>query len=178
MNKYILSALAAVVIFGAIIGAYQYPKYSFTPGTVSTAPTTVFNTAKVAEAGFAPTVDSATTTPILNTDATDRVVIDSFYYCNSVGTSKTYLTGTGLANLIFSISTSSTATGYGITNANYLLRSNVSTTTSDTSIYTASSTTPFPGDSSRLWAAGSYILIYANATNTASCVAGVHYLGS
>jgi hypothetical protein len=170
MEKKIIAAIAALIIGGAILGSYFYPKFS----TGSSAGAT-FNSAKIsAIAGFAPASASATTTNLYNSDTSDRIIEDAFVSCNTVGTSKTYLTGTGLESLQFNFSTSSTATGYGRTNTANAFIVTVATSTSDA--YVASSTIPFPNQVSRIWPAGSYLVIGSNATNTASCLTGVHYL--
>ncbi len=176
MKKSIIIAVVFALV-GLGIGYFAFSSENVLT-TVSTANDATFKTARIAEVGLSPASDTSTSTSILNTDSTDRVVTNAWYYCNVLGTSKTYLTGTGLANLIFRISTSSNSTGYGVTNANYLLDSNVATTSAGTSVYTSSSTTPFPDNTSRLWASGSYIRFYSNATNTAQCVIGVDYLAS
>lgn len=167
-----------VVVVAIMVGGYFYPKYSMPVGTVSTTNTTTFNSAKVAEVGFIPATAGATSTSILNTDSTDRVVIDSFYYCNVLGTSYVANTGSGLANLTFTAATTSTASPAALGNTALLLSSNVATTSAGASTYVSSSTTPYPDNSSRLWKSGSYMTFFSNATNTAQCVAGVHYLGS
>lgn len=171
-NKtYIIAAVLALAIFGS----YFFPKnetVTVTQVGASSAGST-FSTAKVGEiVGFAPATDSATTTSILNTDANDRVVSSYFASCNTVGTSLTYLTGTGLATLQFTFSTSTVATGYGSakTNGGNLL---VATSTADS--FTASSTSPFPNPVARIWPTGTYLIVNSNATNTAVCAVGVHY---
>lgn len=177
MNKSIIYAGVAVLLVGFGLGYLAFGGDNVL-STVSTSNDTKFSSAKIAETGFAPADGSATSTSILNTDSTDRVVTGAFYYCNDLGTSKTAYTGTGLANLIFSIATTSTANTAIVSNSNYLLRSNVATTSAGASVYVSSTTTPFPDDSGRLWASGSYITVFSNATNTADCVAGVTYLAS
>lgn len=175
--KYLISLIATVVIFIAIVGAYFYPKFTFTPGAVSTSSSTVFNTAKVAETGFNPTTATATTsTSLLNTDTTDRVITDAFAYCSSVGTSLTYLTGAPLANLIFTLGTTTNTADSNPATANNKFTMTVATTTVNS--YVSTTTTPFPDNGTRLWASGTYLQINANATNTASCITGVHYLAS
>lgn len=175
-TKHIISFILALVITTAIWGGYKYPKTIL--GVVSTPATSTFTSAKVAEVGFSPTTATATSTSILNSDSTDRVVTDSFYYCNGMGTSLTAYSGVGLANLIFTAATTSAASPIGLGNNNLVLSSNVATSSAGASVYTASTTIPFPNDSSRLWASGSYMTFYSNATNTAACVIGVHYLAS
>lgn len=177
-NTIIYALIGAVVGLG--IGYFVF-SHSNSPsefaGAISTSSTSTFSTAKIAEIGFAPTTASATTSvTLLNTDSTDRVITSAFAYCSGVGTSQTYLTGTGLSALTFTMGTSSnTSNSNPTTVANAFI---VTVSTSTPYSYVSSTTTPYPNDATRTWASGSYLLINANATNTASCVTGVHYLAS
>lgn len=170
MTKSILAGLVALVVVVSIYGGYLYPVALIPTGAVSL--TTSANTSKVAEAGFAPSVPGATTTSMLNTDTQDRIIITSEIFCSSVGTSQTAYTGTGLANLTFSIATTSTSAPVALGNTNYILNNNMTTSTVETYV---SSSTPYAVDYRR-WAVGSYITISANATNTAQCIWDVKYL--
>lgn len=135
-----------------------------------------FNTAKVAASVMAPATASATSTSLLNSDASDRYILDVFANCASVGTSQTYLTGAGLTTagwlLIVSTSSASTQTA---PNANAWGLSIATTTPNSFNITGAATTTPAIN---RVWATGSYLQFTFNATNTASCIPGVHYLAS
>lgn len=174
---YTLCAVAVGLIVGGLIG-YSLHTQSIQVGAGSASGTT-FSTAKVSQiTGFAPSTASATTTSVYNGDGFDRIVTDSFSYCTGVGTSFSYLAGSGLANLIFTAATSSNATLYGVTNNNFLVNTPVATTTGGGTVYVASSTQPVAGAPSMIWPAGTYLVFRANATNTASCTVGVHYLGS
>lgn len=173
MNKYLISFIATVVIFGAIVGGYYYPEYPFISGATNNPVATVYNTAKVAQINFSPTL-AATSTSILNSDATDRIVTDSFGDCNTVATSKTAYDGTGLAVLTFSAATTSTSAPATVTNANVVMSNTIATSTPDR--YFASTTIGVL-DYGRVWATGTYMTFWSNATNTAVCTVGVHYVG-
>jgi hypothetical protein len=169
-NKIIIGIVCLVL--GALVG-YNLSSPSFRG--ISTSTTSVFSTAKIAEVGFIPTTASATTSAVLlNTDATDRIVTSAFAFCNGVGTSQTYLIGTGLAGLTFVMGTSSSVANSLPNVSSWALA--ISTSTSYA--YTSTTTEPVSGPQGRIWASGTYWIINSNATNTASCVAGVHYLAS
>lgn len=136
---------------------------------------TTFNSAKVATIVFAPATASATSTSVYNSDASDRKIESFVTDCSGVGTSFTAYTGAGLAALTFSAATSSTAAPAINTNTN-VFNLAVGTTTPDSyNIIGNATTTPALN---RVWAAGSYLNIYSNATNTASCIVGVNYLAT
>lgn len=142
---------------------------------LSSAVGTTFNTAKVAQINFSPATASATSTSILNTDESDRYVESAYVACGSVGTSQTAYTGAGLAALVFTAGTT-TANAPATPTASALqsMLVTVSTSTTDSFIATTTYTSPF----SRRWNAGSYMTFFSNATNTAACTVGVHYLAS
>lgn len=173
-NKQIVSLVAAIVLLGA--GVYWFTRDEALT-SISTSTSQTFSSAKIAEVGFAPTTASATTSAVLyNSDSTDRIIESWYAACSGVGTSQTYLTGTGLASLTFTFgTTTNTSNSNPASTANVAVLT-IATSTADS--YTASSTNPFPNPVGRTWASGTYLLINANATNTASCVAGVHYLAS
>lgn len=138
---------------------------------------TTFNSAKVASVIMAPATAAATSTSILNPDSSDRIVTNSFAACNTVGGSLPFLTGLtsgSLPNWGLKMATTSTAAQTG--SVNLVSNLNISTTTPWS--YTASSTVPFPGPVTNVWPAGTYLTLTFNATNTATCVAGVNYLAS
>lgn len=177
MKKDILFVVIGICI-GAIIGyaVHGTPKVQFA-GT-NNAVGTVFNTAKVAQVNITPSSGSATSSSLLNTDATDRYITSSFVMCNTVGTSKTAYTGTGLANLLWRMATTSTAITGALadSNTNYAANDTLATTTVDSFI--ASTTEGVTAGTSRVWPTGTYLTIQPNATNTGVCTAGVHYIGS
>lgn len=178
MKTKIITAVVGIVI-GLVAGFFLFDSENVL-SLVSTSNSTTFSSAKIAEVGFSPATGSATSTSILNTDSNDRIVTGSFFYCNNLGTSYTAYTGAGLTSLgvLFKAATTSTAAPATVSNVNLVLSATVATTSAGSSVYVASTTTPFPNDVGRLWASGSYMTFFSNATNTATCVVGVQYLAS
>lgn len=166
----IITVVAYVVVVLAVIGAYFYPKFEGAVQGVSVVGTSN-SSAKIASQTMAPATAAATTTSILNMDATDRSISSSFAYCTGTGNSQTYLSGAGLAALTVQLSTSSAAQD-AKANTNYAGSFAVSTS----SAWALGSTTWAINDMSRDWPTGTYLNITFNATNTAACTAGVHYL--
>lgn len=170
--KYIVSVVAVVVAI-AIYGAYLFTQSdSLGVATPSTASTTN-STAKIASIAMTPSTSNASSSSLYNSDATDRIIESAFVTCSGVGTSLTYLTGAGLAGWQIKFATSSNGIQTG--NLNQFVMG-ISTSTPDVYNYTTGTTTPL--DYVRVWAAGSYLVPTFNATNTAACTAGVHYLSS
>ncbi len=173
--KNILITVALVVAIALGVGAYFYPENVQSLGNSATG--TQFGTAKIAATSWSLATGSATTTSLYNNDQNDRIIQSSFVSCTGVGTSKTAYTGAGLAALIVRAATTTTAAPAIVTNTNYVANySSVGTTT--TVSYQASSTDPVLSSYGRVWPAGTYLSFYANATNTAQCIAGVNYLQS
>lgn len=163
-----------IILFGiAVYGAYQYPKSVLSFGTTSG----TASTQHIAEFSFNPTVGTATSTSVQNTDGQDRVVRSVDIACSGVGSSNTAYTGAGLAALNMKAATSSSASPVTLTNTNYTFNVNISTSTTD--MYVSSSTSngvnSTTGNSMR-WQAGSYMTVASNATNTAACIVSVSYL--
>lgn len=170
-----------LALFGvaAILGAVAFFGYSpFLKEVIQTfgSPTgTTFTTAKVAAIDMTPATLAATSSSILNTDASNRFVENLEADCTGVGTSYTTLTGAGLASWVVTVATTSVANDGSQGNAN-------------TFTGTIATTTPFSLLSSVIastgtavtyvWAPGTYMTFSLNATNTAACIIGVHYLGS
>lgn len=172
MKNYIIAlGVVALVVLG--IAGLRYPIQIQSFGAVS-AVNTVANTAKLATINMVPSTASATTTSILNPDSSDREISSSVVSCTGVGTSQTPLTGTGLAALTVQMSTSSTASINATGNTNYA--ANLIVSTSSSYSFQSSTTEPVSSSVSRLWPAGTYLNISFNATNTAICTVGVHYL--
>lgn len=173
-NKVVIALVSALVGFGVGFFSFGSPELV---STISTGTSQTFSSAKIAGVGFSPTTASATTSVVLlNSDSTDRIIESWFAACSTLGTSRTYLVGDNLAALTFTFGTTTNTS-----NSNPASTANVAVLTIATSTpdgYVASSTNPFPNPVGRTWASGTYLLINSNATNTASCVAGVHYLAS
>lgn len=177
-NQKIASGVFGVVaLFVAIfIGRYFGPVYTNTTqvNAVTSPVGTTFNSAKVAQINITPSTASATSTGVLNTDSYDRYIEAMYGACSGVGTSLTAYTGAGLASLGLTVTaaTGTTAAPNTITNTNSFVMT-VATTTVDSFASTTSAT-----NLSRVWATGSYLNFAFNATNTAACTVGVHYIGS
>lgn len=142
-----------------------------------------FNTAKIATVSVAPSAPgtNATSTSILNTDANDRYILSEEVGCNTVGTSKTAYSGTGLAALTLTFATSSTAAPATAGSLGQTIGGGALTISTSTAFFSIASSTSGVGNaagSSNVWAAGSYLTMQFNATNTAACVIGVRYMAS
>jgi hypothetical protein len=178
MNNY-LKAVLVVIVLGAITWAgITYPQFVQPTGAASPVATT-FNDAKVAAINFSPLATPATTTSILNSDGGDRLIIDGFVACTGIGTfTNSPAAGGGpLANWTFLAATTSASTPANISAlTNFVLNSNVATSTPVN--YVATTTNPVLGNAGRIWASGSYLTFWVNATSTAACNVGVHYLGT
>lgn len=163
-------SLTLVVALGAYIFVFS-PKSV----TVGASPVgTQAGTAKLATINWSLATNAATTTSIFNNDRQDRIIQGSFIACTLVGTSKTPLTGTGLAALTVSSATSSTANPSTLTNANKVMNATTVATSSPWVLATASA----PSGSTLVWPTQTYLSFASNATNTAQCVVGVNYLGT
>lgn len=185
----ILVGLGAVgVVLGtlAFFGLSPYGQTIIQQFAGSSPAGTTFNTAKIAEIAVSPSAPgaNATSSSILNTDANDRLILSEEIGCQGVGQSKAAYSGAGLAALTLSVATSSTASPAANANTNVVGSSAATIGTSTPNFVMASSTASngatSPGSAlvSNIWAAGSYLTLTFNATNTASCVVGVRYLAS
>lgn len=177
MNKYILSILVVIAAV-AIAGGYYFPQVTkFVGSPVGS----TFNTAKIASVDMSPLTSAATSTSLLNTDASGRWVKSVETACNGVGSSQAWNaagTGGGLATWALTVATTSTAAQTNSTN--YV--GNISTIgTSTPWEQSASSTVPSTTSVNTdlyFWPAGSYLTFTFNATNTAACVVSASYLAS
>lgn len=173
--------MAAIALAGL-----KLPEAQILGGASATGST--FNTAKFAgiTASLASVGANGTSTSILNTDANDRYVTSLKAACQGIGTSQTAYSGTGLVALKLTVGTTTTSAPATIPTAN-LIANAVTVATATPILVIASSTaiTPNAGSNSGniaalndLWAAGSYLTFWVNATNTAVCTFGVDYIGS
>lgn len=179
MTKYIFGLVGAIILVGAIYGAYLYPK---TPANFGTVPQgSTFNTAKFYAVGginLATPGANATSSSILNNTGNDLYVTGMDAGCEGVGTSKVAYTGGGLAALIVTAATTSVATPNATGNANSAGSVTIATSTS---VFAEASTTPIATGSNSInyvWAAGTYMTFTTNATNTAVCTFGVTAISS
>lgn len=170
------------VIIGLIVG------YSFAPVQVENVSTSPAGTQSSTANFYSITVDMsqvATTSSILNTSSNDKFVTGIRAGCESIGTSKTYTTGSGLAILTLTVATSSTASPVTTrTNTQIVGGSAITISTSTANFVISSSTAIGPVEAygssavNNIWASGSYMTFYTNATNTAHCTFGVDTINS
>jgi hypothetical protein len=176
-TKSIIALVIAVVAAGGVYGGY---KFLLTPPIGGSATGSTFNSAKVAETIMAPVSNSATTSSILNSDTSDRVITDYFVACATSTGAVFAQTAAGVNTFQWTAATTTTSAPSNLDgNSNTIFTINLGTSTTDNSY--AASTTNSAKVSNRTWLAGSYITFAANATSsnkTLSCEVGVHYLGS
>lgn len=178
MNNKNLAILAVIALLVAV-GGYFFPKTGLVGAAAPSSVGATFLTAKVATIEWSLAGPTATTTSILNSDATDREIESVKVVCSGMGTSLTPLTGVGLITLQLKAATTSTSVPSIISNTNTLLTSAViSTSTADFYLSTSSPGLAGTGgnDYVRVWGTGSYLSFSTNATNTAQCLVGVSYL--
>lgn len=180
MTKKELTIGALIVVLAIVIGVSVWSEGHNQIATASPAGTTG-TTAKFASVTWAMT--SATSSSVLNSDASDRDIIAIKYGCNSVGTSFTAYTGVPLtsAGLTLKAATTSTIASASllVSNTNNVVSTSIATSTASSGFLTlASSTMAIAGSAyfNQVWLAGSYLTFFTNATNTAACTIGVEYL--
>lgn len=173
MTKTLGFLLGALVLVVAIAGGYFFPELKITVGSPAG---TTFNTAKVAQININPQSITSTSTSILNTDTSDRIVTDGFVSCSGL-TNMFASTNAGVATFNWTAATSSTpAPAPSITGSTFAAMQ-VSLATSTTYNETATSTWTVPWG--HIWTAGTYMIFQTNATSSgALCTVGVHYVGS
>ena len=81
MTKYILGALVIIGLAGSYFVGFEYPQI---PASFGSPVGTTFNTAKVAMTNYTPSASAASSTSILNTDASTRYIVSSTVACNGV----------------------------------------------------------------------------------------------
>jgi len=166
-----LLILAAVILLVAALR----PSQSFGASPAGS----TFSDAKVAmvSVNLANAGANGTSTSILNTDGNDRYITGYQIGCETVGTSKTAYTGSGLAALQLTIGTTTAANSATIPSANLVVNAG---TVATSSVYflQASSTLQTGSITSAIWGANTPLDFWFNATNTATCAVGVSYVGS
>lgn len=172
-----LKIIGTLVVIIAVIGAYYFPKVVTTAGTSPSGST--FSSAKFAAVAInlANPGANGTSTSILNTDANDRYVSAFKVGCEAVGSSKTAYTGAGLAALLISVGTTTTAAPASFTSF-AAVATNFTLGTSSTNLLVASSTLLTGTENAAIWPTNTYMTFYFNATNTAVCSVGVDYFAS
>ncbi len=167
-TKSILALIGAVIIAGAIYGAYQYPEA--TQQLAGSSAGSSFSTAKVASQVV--TVSTSTVFSLLNTDASSRVILGT----------DIFLTGGAATTTAYAVTcaTSTAASGPGNGTASNILALTLAfngtyygTTTSPGAVYVASTSPGITGTTStiainavldqnynqyaRIWPSGSYL---------------------
>ncbi len=158
--------VAAIIVFAAVVLFYTQA-HAFSPAGAT------FGNQKLAFIVWTPSTDSATSTSILNTDDNDRIITSADYWCANLTT----VNGAPRTSWAFTAATTSISSMSLQGNTNFVLNTNVATTTSELYV---SSTTPglLATADYRRWATGSYMTFNANASSTATCVIGVKYLAT
>lgn len=167
-NKIVFAVIAAIAVL--IIGFVISSSSENVKGVSSAGVTNT--SAKLYTASLVPSTDTATTTSLYNSDSTDRAIVSTVGYCSSVGTSKTFLTGTGLASWLVQLATSSVGNLGLQGNTNYA--ASLTLSTSSPWVFVSSTTEPVLNAVGRTWPSGTYLNITFNATNTAACTIGVN----
>lgn len=116
---------------------------------------------------------NATSSSILNNTGDDVYITAVKVGCEGVGTSKAAYSGGGLAKLLLSVATTSTAAP-AAQSAALVGGTTFTIATSSTNFTYATSTSSWgAATTTNIWAAGSYLTFTTNATNTAVCTFGV-----
>lgn len=175
-NKYIVIGIGLALILGGL-GIFL-PRVDLISGLAGTSSPvgTTNTTAKFYSIEMAPSTSAASSSSILNTDGTDRVIESTVADCNTVGTSQTYLTGAGLTSTGWNLKAATTSTAAQTGSTNYASNITIATTTPD--VFSATSTEGVITGTARIWPTGSYLTFTFNATNTAACVVGAHTISS
>lgn len=186
LTKSILALVGAVIVGGFIWGAYQYPKASTQVAAGASPAGTTFSTAKFFGVAIAPAAPgtNATSSSVQNNTGQDLGIVSTRAFCEGLGTAKTAYSGAGLAALTVTIATSSTAAPAINANTNTVGSTAMTLATSTGNFTEASSTSSngatSPGSTlvSNIWAAGSFLSFYVNATSTGTCTIGVEAIPS
>jgi len=181
-SKHIIAIVVAFVVATAIYGAYLYPQALVAVGSPAGS---TFNSAKVAAINITPSTASATSSSITNGDASDRFITDAFVTCANVirvgaPVTGSLVTGTDAWHWYMATTTTANASTVSLpaivataSSANFAANFILSTSTlADGYIATSTYTQVY----NQRWAAGTALVIQPNATSTAACNAGVHYL--
>ena len=181
-SKVAISLVCAVVITGAIWGAYQYPKAIQV--VVGSAVGSKFSSAKIAAVAMVPSTRTATSSSVYNGDESARWIQSGFVSCAGVTTVYTDLTGAGLAGWSISAATTTTDSQGLQANTNHALNLALGTSTPWLNLASTTASTTYPsGFSTNIlglngyWPASTYLTFLFNATSsTATCTVGVNYI--
>lgn len=177
MNKIIIAVLAVLILSG--LGAwYWHSQHSQLAGASPSGATFGDSKQAAVVVNLANPGANGTSTSLLNTDSNDRYVTSVELGCENVGTSLTAYTGTGLANLLLSVGTTTTAAPASF-NGFANVAQNIKLSTSTVNLEVSSTTLALATSSlAAVWPTNTYMTFFFNATNTAACTVGVKYLGS
>ncbi len=128
-----------------------------------------FNSAKVALVTVAPSTSAASSTSILNTDASGRWIEGAYAGCTGTGSESVAQLALG-----YSAATTSVANLGAQGNTNTAARLTIATSSAFSNI---SSTTP-NFDMKAYWPSSTYLTFTFTATTSAACVIGVSYIPS
>jgi len=166
-------SLLAFAVVGALAGIVAFfnvsPFRSAIEQLAGSAAGTTFQTAKVAAVNFAPATSAASSTSILNSDAGNRYITDTFLDCLGAN-GQGFQTIQGATTSVASLGLQGSI--------NYFASTTATTTAAANNMYVSTSTEGALGSETRVWGAGSYITFVVSSTNSGACTAGVHYLQS
>lgn len=183
-NKVIYVSLVVIALLA--LGGYYFPKSPMLVGAVpNTSSTGTTNSARqFSSIVMNPSTGTATSSFLTNTSGTDRIITDEYVNCSNATTTYTAYTGAGLANFLLRSATTTTAnigttTDIATINSNWVANIVVPTSTSATTgqfgatpgvpAFVASSTEGQLVYTSRIWPAGSVLMMEFNATSSATC---------
>lgn len=171
MTTKIISVVVGIL---AVLGAVAFFGYSSFLKTIvqqfGSPVGTTFNTAKIVAVNMSPATAAASSTSILNTDASARWVANyGMAACTGVATA-----GTSVSIFNVQAATTSVANQGLQGNTNVAINLNIATSSS---FVNASTSTPSTAIGS-YWAAGTYMTFLFNTTNAAACTVEMDYLGS
>lgn len=177
--KWFWSAVVVLSVMGALawFGITPFLSNTTTVQQVAGSPAgTSFNTSKVAAINISPQSITSTSTSLLNSDASDRIVTESFVTCSGL-TSMNGSTAAGVSTFQWWAATSSTAAPTAsVFNAPFAAM-NITVATSSGDGFTSTSTFTGTAVYARRWSAGTYMVFQTNATSSSAvCQAGVRYL--
>lgn len=172
--NYILVGVVGLVI-GVMLGLYLAPK-AVTVGATPAGGTTSGQTySSVVIVGS--TTATATSSSVTNNTGNDLLITGIRVACEGLGVSKSYVTGSGIANLTMSIATETTSNQV-TTNTNTNLAGNVNIGTSTGTFALASSTSVNQLLTNNIWGNGVVLTFFLNATTSGQCTGGVDTVSS
>jgi len=163
------AVIGAVAGFAAFFGLTPFGR-TIVQQTFGSAVGSTFSTAKVATVDMAPATATASSTSLLNTDASTRFVESLNGDCTAVATA-----GTSVASMTITVATTTVA-NEGLQGNTNTFSGTIATTTAFSLLSSVIASTGTAVQYS--WPSGTYLTFLFNTTNTATCVVGVNYLAS